>query len=134
MANATTSWCNTNLNYFPHNQAITTIPTMYLAYFTVTPTTAGGGTEVTLVQVTNYARVSLTGTTTWTNAAANTLNNAVQINLVVPAGGTGASVVAWGLYDAAVGGNLLFFGPVTFAWTTGSVYVIPVGSFTISLN
>ena len=134
MANATTTWCNTNLNLFPHNGASITIPTTYLAYFTVTPTQAGGGTEVTTGQVTNYARIPLTGATVWSTPSASATTNTTQINLVIPSGGTGATVVAWGLFDALTGGNLMFYGTVSFSWATGSIFTIPVGSFTISLT
>lgn len=134
MANATTAWCNQNLNLFPHDGAAITITNTYLAFFTVTPTAAGGGTEVTVASITNYARVPLAGAATWTAPAASTTTNAVQINLIVPAvGSVPTNVVAWGLFDALVGGNLMWFGPVSFTWTVGSNFLVPVGSFALTL-
>lgn len=81
--------------------------TLYFALFTTAPTAGGGGTEVTgggyarkgmAANSANFAVIS--GTSPMVNSVA------IQFPLCTADWGT---VVAWGIYDAATGGNLLFF-------------------------
>lgn len=136
MATATTAWCVKNLSYYPQHVTPVGISTIYLAFYTTAPTIAGGGTEVTTGQVANYARIPLT-LADWapdSTGAAEQTHNANPITIPASTGGTGASIVAFGLLDAATGGNLLFFGGFSFTQTTGVGLTLPVNSLQVSLG
>lgn len=89
--------------------------TVYVGLFSVTPSDAGGGTEAT---GTGYARVSKTNNlTNWPAASGEptTKSNGTAVDFGT-AGGTwssGSNMVAFGVYDAAEGGNLLVWGALT---------------------
>ena len=84
--------------------------TVYLALFTVTPTSAGGGTEATGGA---YARVAITNNSTnWPAASGagpgvKANGTAITYPTATVAWGT---VVAWALFDAASAGNMLYWG------------------------
>lgn len=97
---------------------------LYVSLHT-TPTSGDGpGSEVNTTEYPGYARAAVrreksfsgAGTSKWTHALGSNIglfNNAEAINFpIVGSGGTGATVVAWGIYDAATGGNKLFYGPI----------------------
>lgn len=80
--------------------------------FTVTPSDAGGGTEVTGG---SYGRVNLPPLdANWTAVSATDGNtdNAVAITFPAPTANWGV-VVAFGIFDATSAGNLLVWGPIT---------------------
>jgi hypothetical protein len=85
-----------------------------VALFTVTPSDAGGGTEVTGG---SYARCT-TNTApldaNWTGASSTDgiCTNAQVLTFPTPSAGWG-TVVAFGIFDAASAGNLLVWGPLT---------------------
>lgn len=87
--------------------------TVYVAAFTVAPSDAGGGTEVSTAGGTNYARVAVTNNSTnWpaatgTSPASKTNGTAINFNVAGAAWGT---VVAGAVYDAPTGGTLLYWG------------------------
>lgn len=104
--------------------AIATMPalnTLYVALFTVTPSDAAGGTEVTGG---TYARISYANTlTNWagTQAAASTTastgtlgktSNNVAITFATPSADWG-TIVAYGIYDSLTSGNLLVWDALT---------------------
>ncbi len=113
------------------NTSYTSPTTIYVALYTVAPTDAGGGTEVSTTS-TGYARqtgafsVSGTGTTA-TNSAA------IEYPTATSNWGT---IVAVGLFDAASTGNLLAWADLTTNRTIGSgdIFRIPAGSLTVSLS
>src|ERR1700746_2437191 len=77
--------------------------TLYCALFTVAPTNAGGGTEVTGG---GYARVAVTNNTT--NFAVPTsqqVSNLTSINFGTPSGAGWGTIVAGAWFDAASAGN-----------------------------
>jgi hypothetical protein len=101
---------------------MTTPAALYSALFTVTPSDAGGGTEVTGGA---YARINLAPTATnWaaTNGATLTTNpstgtsgttsNNVAITFPTATAAWG-TVVAVAIFDAVTGGNMLWWGPLT---------------------
>lgn len=106
---------------------------VYVALFTATPTSAGGGTEVSGG---SYARVALTNNSTNFPAAAGS----------TPTKSNGAAVtypsatVSWGtvnsfaLFDASSGGNMLYWGPLTAsrAVNVGDTPSFAVGALTIT--
>src|SRR5271165_1059661 len=84
--------------------------TLYLALFTVAPTSAGGGTECSGG---SYARVAITNNSTnWpaaTGSGPGTKANGTTITFPTATAAWG-TVVAWALYDAASAGNGLYWG------------------------
>ena len=79
--------------------------TIYVALFTVVPTDAGGGTEVSAG---GYARQ----TSTFDAAAAGATANAGVVTWTA-SGAAFGTVVAFGLFDALTVGNLLFWATLT---------------------
>jgi hypothetical protein len=100
---------------------------IFIALFTVAPTDAGGGTEVAGG---SYARVSVPPLdTNWTATQGGTAgpstgntgltSNAVAITYPSPTANWG-TVVAFGIFDAAVAGNLLVWDVLTAPRTINS--------------
>jgi hypothetical protein len=109
MAAKSTYLDNKLLDAVLRNVAYTLPSTVYLALFTVTPTVAGGGTEVT---GNAYARQSLTFGAASAGACVTTVDAFFPV--ATPAGW--GSIVAVGVFDALTAGNMLYFtstGPVT---------------------
>lgn len=109
-----------------------TVPTVYVAVYSVAPTGAGGGTELTGG---SWAR-KLTAASDWGTAAGgspSTLSNAAAITFAaLPAGPVTA--VAFATFDALTAGNMLDYGLLTTAVqiATGQQLQFPVGSLTFS--
>lgn len=84
--------------------------TVYVALFTVAPTSAGGGTEVSGG---SYARAAVTNNTTnWPAAASGIKSNGTAI--VFPAAtASWGTIVAFALFDAATVGVLIAWGTLT---------------------
>lgn len=99
------------------NTAYTAPATLYVSLFTVTPSDAGGGTEVTGG---SYARVAVTNNTTNfpapTGTSPTTSANGTAITFPAPTANWG-TVVAFGIHDAASAGNLLYWGALTTSKT-----------------
>lgn len=88
--------------------------TIYIALFTVAPTSdAGtGGTEVSTTS-TGYARAAVTNdATNFPAAASGTKSNGTAITFPTATAAWG-TIVAFGIYDAATAGNLLFWNVLT---------------------
>ena len=112
-----------------------TAPTnVYIALFTIDPSDAGGGTEVSEA---SYARVdsgafnAMTGVTdghTW-----NTTE--VAFPQCTDVGGWGL-ITAIGLFDAATGGNLLYHGGLTVDKQVdeNDTFKIAIGDLDITLS
>lgn len=85
--------------------------TVYVALFTVTPSDAGGGTEVS---GNDYARVAVTNNATnWPAASGGAKANGTAITFPPANGGNWGTVVAFGIFDASTAGNLLYWGAVS---------------------
>ena len=98
------------LDHVLGNAAYTSPATLYLALFTVAPTDAGGGTEVTGG---SYARKDVANNATnWPAAAAGAKSNGVAITFVAATASWG-TIVAFGIFDALTGGNLLYWATLT---------------------
>ena len=92
---------NTVLNSVPYSEPTS----VYVGLYTVSPTDAGGGTEVS---GSLYARQTMTAGWTVTGTATRAGNTGA---ITFPAaGGTWGTVVAVGIFDALSSGNLLFWG------------------------
>jgi hypothetical protein len=103
-------WENEILDHVLSAATYTPPVTVYLALYTVAPTDAGGGTEVTGG---SYARVAITNNATNFPAAvagSKTLATAATFPAATANWGT---IVAIGLFDAATAGNLLLWTTIT---------------------
>lgn len=109
-----------------------TMPTnAYVALFTVAPTDAGGGTEVTGG---SYARVQTVGTD-WAAAASGANTNAAAITFPTATASWG-TVVAAALFDASTAGNMLIWGDLTVnkTVTTDDTLSFPIGNIDFTLD
>ncbi len=86
--------------------------TVYVALFTAGPDATGAGTEVTGG---GYARVAVANNTTqWPTTTTETKSNGTEIDFPQASADWG-TVVSVALFDAATGGNMLYFGTLTLA-------------------
>lgn len=123
-------------------QAFTAPATLHVGLLTAAPSDAGGGTEVS---GNGYARVAVTSSlANWagTQAAASTVassgtggqtSNNAAITFATPTASWG-TVSHFGIYDAASGGNLLFWGALTISKTINQSDTVsfPAASLTIT--
>lgn len=90
----------------------TTPSTVFIALFTASLSDSGGGTEVSTSGGTGYARVSVTNNTTnWPNASGTSptsKSNGTTFTFPTATADWG-TVVAFGIFDASSGGNLLYW-------------------------
>ena len=117
---------NKLLDHFLGTTAYTMPTTVYVGLYTVVPTDAGGGTQVTGG---SYARQ----TATFSAAASGTTSNTANIDF---AGMPAATTVAIGVFDALTAGNLLLWGTLTANKTTdaGDTLRIATGDLDISID
>lgn len=106
---------------------------LYVALFTVTPTAAGGGTEVSTTS-TGYARVAINpADANWAAPVSGngTTSNVAAINFGTATGSWG-TVVGYGIFDASTGGNMLTFGALTASKTinSGDSFQFPANQLT----
>jgi len=105
------------LDHVLGNAAYSAPATVYIALYTVAPTDAGGGTEVTGG---SYVRKSVTNNdTNWPAAAAGAKANGTEIAFVEATASWG-TVVAFGIFDAESAGNLLYWADLTTEKTIDS--------------
>jgi hypothetical protein len=107
--------------------------TVYIALFTVAPSDAGGGTEVS---GNNYSRAAVTNdATNFPAASGGAKSNGVAITFATPSGSWG-TVVAMGVFDASSSGNLLAWADLAASKTVGSgdVVTFPVGDLDVTLD
>jgi len=127
MAHFSTYLANKVLDHVFRNVAYTPPATVYVALFTAAPTDAGGGTEVSGG---SYGRVALT----FSAASAGAIANSIQ-EAFAEASGSWGTVVAWGIYDASSGGNLLAWNTITnFAVAAGETRFWAIGELSVSLD
>ena len=112
---------NKLLDYFLRGQAFTPPSSVYLGLFTAAPSDAGGGTEATGGA---YARVSIpcsstdwaatqgSGTTGASTGTSGTTSNNNLLTFPTPTAAWG-TITAFAVFDAATGGNMLFYGNLT---------------------
>lgn len=110
--------------------------TVYIALFTTAPSEPDGtgGTEVT---GNNYSRVSVTNNATnFPAASGGSKSNGNVITFPSATGGDWGTIVAFGIYDASSGGNLLYFGTLTTSKSVqdGDTARFPVGDLTLNEN
>jgi hypothetical protein len=118
MSDIVSNYLRDALNNHVHGGPAFTPPgTTYFALFTVRPSAAGGGTEVTGG---SYARVAYTNNTgNWPASSGGVKQNGNVINWGTSSGVWG-TIVAIGEFDASSGGNLLWIYDLTTPTTVGS--------------
>jgi len=99
---------NEILDHVLGNAAYTAPSTVTIALYTVAPSDAGGGTEVTGG---SYVRLSVTNNATNFPAAAGGAKSNGTVFTFVQASADWGTVVAFGIFDGST--NLLYWGPVT---------------------
>jgi hypothetical protein len=117
---------NKILDHFLGTTAYTSPAAVYVGLFTVAPSDAGGGTEVTGG---SYARQAAT----FTAAASGATSNDTNIDFT---GMPAATTVAIGIFDASTSGNMLLYGTLTTNKTTdaGDTLRIATGDLDISID
>lgn len=109
--------------------------TVYFALYTVAPTESGGGTEVS-TSGTAYARAAVTNdATNFPASSGGVKSNGTAIGFPTATASWG-TVVAFGVFDAASGGNLLYFGNLTSsrAISSGDTARFAAGDFSITFE
>ena len=103
-----------------------TMPTVYVGLFTIAPTDAGGGTEVTGG---SYARQAAA----FTAAASGATSNSGNVDFT---GMPAATTVAIAIFDASTSGNMLVYGTLTTNKQTdaGDTLRIATGDLDISID
>jgi 2-keto-4-pentenoate hydratase len=116
-------------------KAAFTMPTVYVALSSTTPTTAGG--NITEPSGGSYARVA-TSAATWNSAASGSTSNAAAITFPAATAdwSAGANLTYGVLYDASTAGNVLAYGALTVAKNclNGDTVSIAIGGLTVSLT
>jgi hypothetical protein len=115
------------LNYVFRNTGTPTSTSVYLALFTVAPTDAGGGTEVTGA---GYARPIVAFDAAIAGATANT-----DAEAFIATGGNYGDVLAVGIFDAVTAGNLLAWDTIATATVNdGDTINFAIGAIAITLT
>ena len=117
---------NKLIDHFLGTASYTMPADVYIALFTVAPSDAGGGTEVTGG---SYARQVATFSAASSGATSNDSN-------VDFTGMPAATTVAIGIFDALTSGNMLLYGTLTTNKTTdaGDTLRIATGDLDISID
>src|SRR4051812_1501266 len=117
------------IDHMLRNQSYTPPATLYLALFTVAPTSAGGGTEVSGGA---YARQALVFTA---QTIPGVTENTVYITFPVPTTNWGTITHA-ALFDASSAGNLFLFGSLVSARVvnSGGLFKVLAGDLDFSLT
>lgn len=119
------------LNHLFRATALPSPASVRLALFTAAPSDAGGGTEVSGG---GYARQPVTFGAPAADGASMKIANTAAVAFTAAAPGFG-TIVAVGYFDAATGGNMLSWAPITSAAIgEGDSLNFPVGQLTITLT
>lgn len=116
------------------NAAYSAPATLHVALYTAAPSDTGGGTEVS---GNAYARVAVTNNATnFPAASAGSKANGTAITFPQATPSGWGVVVAFGILDAASGGNLLSWGDLTASKTVDPLDTVSfaIGALTITLT
>jgi hypothetical protein len=123
-------------------QTAPTTTTLHVGLLTAAPSDSGGGTEVTggsyaRVAVTsslaNWAGTQSAGSTVASTGSGGQTSNNAAITVPTPSAGWG-NVTHFGIYDAATGGNLLFWGALTIAKTINQADTVTFPAASLSIT
>lgn len=125
---------NKLIDHLFRGQAYSAPATLHVGLLTAAPSDTGGGTEVSGG---SYARVAVTGslanwagtqgagTTTASSGNSGTTSNNGAITFPAPTANWGV-VTHFAIYDAASGGNLMFYGALSASKTINNGDAAPV--------
>jgi hypothetical protein len=123
-------------------QTAPTTTTLYVGLLTTAPSDTGGGTEASggsyaRVTVTsslaNWAGTQSAGSTTASSGTGGQTSNNAAITFPTPSAGWG-TVTHFGIYDAATGGNLLFWGALTISKTINQADTVTFPAASLSIT
>lgn len=123
-------------------QAAPTTTTLYVGLLTAAPSDSGGGTEATggsyaRVAVTsslaNWAGTQSAGSTVASSGTGGQTSNNTAITFPTPSA-TWGTVTHFGIYDAASGGNLLFWGALTISKTINQADTVTFPAASLSIT
>lgn len=118
---------NAVLNHVFRNVALTSPTTVFLALYTVLPTDAGGGTQVSGG---GYARQAIT----FGAPSAGVITNSGAVSFTA-SGAAYGTVVGIGIFDASTAGNLLAWDDITSAVINdGDTLNFPISNISITLT
>lgn len=123
---------NKLLDYILSAAAFSSPATVYVALYSVTPSDAGGGTELT---GNAYARVAVTNNATnWPAASGGSKSNGTAITFPTATPADWLTAVAFAILDNSVGGNFLYWGPISPTHTVLNTETgqFPAGTLTIT--
>lgn len=101
---------NELLDHVLGNAAYTAPTNVYIALYTAAPSDSGGGTEVSGG---SYARLTVANNATnWPAASGGAKSNGTALTFTTATASWG-TVVAFGIFDAATAGNLLYWATLT---------------------
>ena len=135
---------NKIIDFVLRGQAYSPPATVYVGLMTAAETDAGGGTEVTggsyarvavASSLANWAGTQGAGTTVASSGASGTTSNNAVITFPTPSASWG-TVVGIGVFDAATGGNLLIYGPLTSSQTisSGNAVTFPAAALSFQID
>ena len=119
------------------NQSLTLPDSFWLALYTSAPTAAGGGTEVSHVDVerieipsslTSWSGTQAAGSTGVSSGTSGEISNNDPVTVVAALTAPLTGVVAVGLFDAATSGNLWHFGDIVDSTDTPSTRSFSTGA------
>ena len=123
-------------------QAFTFPATLYVGLLTAAPSDSGGGTEVTggsyarasvTASLANFAGTQSAGSTTASSGTGGQTSNNAAITFATPSA-TWGTVTHFGIYDAASGGNLLFWGALTISKTINQADTVTFPAASLSIT
>lgn len=122
---------NLVLDWITGQTAMPALPTPWLALFTVAPSDAGGGTEVSGG---SYARVNVASAFT-SAASGGSVSNTGLITFPTATANWG-TIVAVALFNASTAGNMLTWASLPVdsrrTITTGQAPTVPIGDLTLT--
>jgi hypothetical protein len=124
---------NAILDHVLGGAAFTQLATVYVHLYTVDPSDAGGGTEVSTGDWSNYARSAVTNNgTNWSTASGGSKHNDVAVSFGTATIVNPVTVTAFAIKDAS--GNLLYWAELTADKTIsdGDPVSFPIGSLVIT--
>lgn len=124
------TYANAALNHFVRGVTQSAPASRYVALYTLAPLPDGsGGVEVAAA---DYARQALT---TATAAALAKVTNTSIVTFVNSAAAAWGTIVAFAVFDAATGGNVIFHGLVApnLVVGIGSPVNVPIGQLVVEL-
>lgn len=117
-----------------HGKTAFTMPSLWAALVTVTPTAGMTGSTITEISYTGYARKSLAGSD-FNAASAGAATNATLWAWGAMTAGAGGTAVAVVLCDASTAGNVLqFSSAISLAISAGITPQVAAGAASFSLS